>query len=259
LPLCLRVKAPKLDQESTLGQPTFPRTSRALLRMRITLVPQSENFSPEASILCCQRVVRDILFSMGYPKIGKTRMEAFSDGILAIIITVMVLELKVPHGDTFEVLRGLSPVLISYVLSFIYVGIYWNNHHHMLHTAKVVSGTILWANLHLLFWLSLVPFATGWMGENHFATLPTQLYGFILLMASLAYWLLQSVIIRFQGEDDILKRAIGSDWKGKVSPVIYLMAIVVAHWLPGLAFALYSVVALIWIVPEPRIARMYHT
>ncbi len=191
-------------------------------------------------------------------KIGKTRMEAFSDGVLAIIITIMVLEIKVPHGADMDTLMSLYPKFISYVLSFVYVGIYWNNHHHMLHTAKAISGTILWANLHLLFWLSLIPFATGWMGENHFAAFPTQVYGVVLLMAAIAYWLLQTTIIAYQGENDVLKRAIGSDWKGKLSPLIYLVAIFVAHWQPWLAFVLYGVVALIWIVPDPRIARMYH-
>lgn len=196
---------------------------------------------------------------MGYPKIGKSRMEAFSDGVLAIIITIMVLELKVPHGESIDALHGLLSVLLSYVLSFVYIGIYWNNHHHMLHTAKAVSGTILWANLHLLFWLSLVPFATGWMGENHFAVVPTQLYGGVLFMAGLAYWLLQTAIISFQGSDDILKQAVGNDWKGKLSPVIYLLAILCASWWPWIALLLYAGVALLWIVPDPRIAKMYHS
>lgn len=195
---------------------------------------------------------------MGYQKIGKTRAEAFSDGVLAIIITIMVLEIKVPHGEDFATLTSLYPKFLSYVLSFIYVAIYWNNHHHMLHTAKSISGSILWANLHLLFWLSLIPFATGWMGENHFAAFPTQFYGFVLLMAAVAYWLLQASIIAHQGSDDVLRRAVGSDWKGKLSPAVYLAAIVAGHWLPSVAFALYSAVALIWIVPDPRIAKMYH-
>jgi uncharacterized membrane protein len=196
---------------------------------------------------------------MGYPKIGKTRMEAFSDGVLAIVITIMVLELKVPHGDTIEILQGLWPVFLSYVLSFIYIGIYWNNHHHMIHTCKAVTGSMLWANLHLLFWLSLVPFATGWMGENHFTMLPTQVYGGVLFMAGLAYWILQQTIISFQGPDSVLKDAIGFDWKGKLSPILYLVAIIAAFWLPWLSFAVYSAVALMWIVPDPRIAKLYHT
>jgi len=196
---------------------------------------------------------------MGYPKIGKNRMEAFSDGVLAIIITIMVLDLKVPHGESFESLTSLIQVFLSYVLSFVYVGIYWNNHHHMLHTTKVISGSILWANLHLLFWLSLIPFATGWMGENHFSAQPTQLYGIILLLASIAYWILQTVIIKFQGENNILQVAIGSDWKGKLSPVLYLIAITIAHWMPWLSLAIYAGVALMWIVPDPRIEKMYHT
>ena len=196
---------------------------------------------------------------MGLPKIGKNRMEAFSDGVLAIIITIMVLELKVPHGDSLEVLQDLSTVFLSYILSFIYIAIYWNNHHHMLHTAKSVSGSILWANLHLLFWLSLVPFTTGWMGENHFSRLPIQLYGVVLFMAGFAYWLLQTSIIAFQGDEPILKKAIGSDWKGKLSPGIYLLAILAAYWSPWISLALYAGVALLWIVPDPRIAKMYHT
>lgn len=142
---------------------------------------------------------------------GKTRLEAFSDGVIAIIITIMVLELKIPHGETLEVLSGLWPVFISYVLSFIYLGIYWNNHHHMIHTCKSITGGILWANLHLLFWLSLIPFTTGWMGENHFAATPTLIYGVVLLMTAIAYFILQAMIIKSQGEMSILKNAIGND------------------------------------------------
>src|SRR5215472_1254935 len=148
---------------------------------------------------------------------NKGRLEAFSDGVIAIIITIMVLEMKVPHGNRLEALRPLLPVFLSYVLSFLYVGIYWNNHHHLLQTCTTVTGPILWANLHLLFWLSLFPFTTGWMGENHFTAVPTALYGLVLLMAAIAYYLLQRAIIDAQGQDSILKRAIGSDWKGKVS------------------------------------------
>src|SRR5512139_3638555 len=156
---------------------------------------------------------------------GKNRLEAFSDGVLAIIITIMVLEMKVPHGDDFATLQTLLPVFLSYVLSFVYVGIYWNNHHHLLHAASKVSGGVLWANLHLLFWLSLFPFVTGWMGENHLAPAPSALYGLVLLMAAIAYWVLQQVIIAAQGPGSLLKRAVGSDWKGKLSPVLYLLAI----------------------------------
>ena len=150
---------------------------------------------------------------------GKSRLEAFSDGVIAIIITIMVLELKVPHGESIEALAPLLPVFLSYVLSFVYLGIYWNNHHHMLHACQKVTGPMLWANLHLLFWLSLVPFATGWMGENHFAAAPTALYGVVLLMAAIAYWILQQLIIASQGRDSLLKKAVGSDWKGKLSPL----------------------------------------
>lgn len=189
--------------------------------------------------------------------IGKNRLEAFSDGVLAIVITIMVLELKVPHGNTLSALQSLLPILLSYVLSFVYLAIYWNNHHHMLHTCKSVTGGILWANMHLLFWLSLVPFTTGWMGENHFAAIPTLFYGVNLLLAAIAYFILQKTIIASQGSNSILKKAIGSDWKGKTSPVIYLIAIIAAAWLPALALALYAFVALIWIVPDKRIERVY--
>ena len=158
----------------------------------------------------------------------KNRLEAFSDGVLAIIITIMVLELKVPHGADLQALEPLLPVFLSYVLSFLYVGIYWNNHHHMFHSTKFVSGGILWANLHLLFWLSLFPFSTAWMGENHLAPMPTAAYGVVLLMAGVAYYVLQQTIIAMQGRDSLLKSAIGRDWKGKLSPVMYLAAIPLA-------------------------------
>jgi len=187
---------------------------------------------------------------------GKNRLEAFSDGVIAIIITIMVLEMKVPHGTDIALLLPLVPVLLSYVLSFMYLGIYWNNHHHMLHAVHTVTGSVLWANLHLLFWLSLIPFTTGWMGENHFATLPAALYGFVLLMAAIAYWLLQQRIIVAQGEGSLLKRAIGQDWKGKLSPVLYVSAIVLAFVSSWLAVAIYAFVALIWLAPDRRIERI---
>ena len=164
----------------------------------------------------------------------KGRVEAFSDGVIAIIITIMVLEMKVPNGGGLEDLAPVVPVFLSYVLSFLYVGIYWNNHHHMLHAATKVTGAVLWANLHLLFWLSLFPFTTGWMGENHFTVVPTALYGVVLLMAAVAYYLLQQSIIRAQGQDSILKKAIGRDWKGKLSPLLYVAAIIAAILFPGL-------------------------
>lgn len=188
---------------------------------------------------------------------NKTRLEAFSDGVLAIIITIMVLELKVPHEPTIESIVPLVPAFISYILSFIYVGIYWNNHHHMLHTADKVTGAILWANLHLLFWLSLIPFTTGWMGENHFAPIPTLFYGVVLLMAAIAYFVLQRLLIHMQGSDSILEKAIGWDWKGKLSPVAYLTAILLSPKYPYLALGIYAVVALIWLVPDRRIERVY--
>ncbi|HTN21918.1 MAG TPA: TMEM175 family protein [Pelobium sp.] len=184
---------------------------------------------------------------------NKSRMEAFSDGVLAIIITIMVLEIKVPHGAELADIKPLLPVALSYVLSFIYVGIYWNNHHHMMHTVKKVSGAILWANLHLLFWLSLIPFATGWLGENHFEALPLALYGFILLMAAIAYWLLQNVIIKTHGENSILAKAVGKDLKGKASPIIYIVAMIASFYVGWLAIALYIFAALIWLIPDKRI------
>jgi uncharacterized membrane protein len=189
---------------------------------------------------------------------GKNRLEAFSDGVIAIIITIMVLEMKVPHGDTAATLTPLLPVFMSYVLSFIYIGIYWNNHHHMLHACTRVTGRILWANLHLLFWLSLFPFVTGWMGENRFAPRPSALYGVVLLAAAIAYWVLQQTIIVSQGPRSPLKAAIGSDWKGKLSPALYVLAIISTFLLPWVAQALYVLVALLWLVPDRRIERSLH-
>jgi uncharacterized membrane protein len=186
---------------------------------------------------------------------SKNRLEAFSDGVIAIIITIMVLEMKVPHGDSLGTLTPLVPVFMSYVLSFIYIGIYWNNHHHMLHTSTRVTGRMLWANLHLLFWLSLFPFVTGWMGENHFAAVPSALYGGVLLAAAIAYLILQQTIIAAQGPQSPLKAAIGSDWKGKVSPVLYVIGIISAFFLLWVAQALYLVGALLWLVPDRRIER----
>ncbi len=185
----------------------------------------------------------------------KNRLEAFSDGVLAIIITIMVLELKVPHGAGLEALKPLLPVFLGYVLSFVYIGIYWNNHHHMLHTVQHVGGGVLWANLHLLFWLSLFPFVTGWVGVNELAGLPTALYGVVLLMAAIAYYILQSVIIAGHGKHSILAKAVGKDIKGKLSPLFYAIAIPVAFVRPWIAAALYVLVALIWLIPDPRIER----
>ena len=184
---------------------------------------------------------------------SKGRLEAFSDGVIAIIITIMVLELKVPHGGGFEALKPVVSTLLMYLLSFIYVGIYWNNHHHMLQTCEEVTGRILWANLHLLFWLSLFPITTAWIGENHQAAAPSALYGLVLLMAAFAYRILQQVIIGAQGPDSLLKKAVGSDWKGKLSPVIYLIGAAAAFRSPLLAQALYLLVALVWFVPDRRI------
>jgi uncharacterized membrane protein len=186
---------------------------------------------------------------------SKGRLEAFSDGVIAIIITIMVLEMRVPHGDSLDDLLPVLPVFLSYVLSFVYVGIYWNNHHHMLHAASTVTGGILWANLNLLFWLSLFPFATGWMGENHFTSTPVALYGVVVFMASIAYYVLQQTIIHAEGPESVLRRAVGADWKGRLSSALYVVSIVVARWAPGASEAIFVIVALIWLVPDRRISR----
>lgn len=193
--------------------------------------------------------------AVGEVIMGKGRLEAFSDGVIAIIITIMVLEMKVPHGDRLDSLLPLLPVFLSYVLSFLYVGIYWNNHHHMMHASSKVSGQMLWANLNLLFWLSLFPFATGWMGENHFASAPTALYGVILFMAAIAYKVLQQTVIASEGPASLLKKAVGSDWKGNISPILYITAIGTAFLWQWVAQAIYITVALLWLVPDRRIER----
>jgi len=185
----------------------------------------------------------------------KERLTAFSDGVFAIIITIMVLELKVPHGADWAALEKLWPVFLSYVLSFIYVAIYWNNHHHLMHVVRQVNGAVLWANTNLLFWLSLVPFATGWMGENQFATLPVAIYGVTLLMPGIAYYTLQMVLIRAQGPGSPLARALGRDIKGKVSPLLYVAAIGLAFVHPAIACAIYILVAIMWFIPDRRIER----
>ena len=181
------------------------------------------------------------------------RLEAFSDGVIAILITIMVLELKVPHGANLDALRPLVPTLAAYILSFIYLGIYWNNHHHLFQVTEKINGAILWANLHLLFWLSLVPFVTNWMGENHFEALPTAVYGFVLFAAGTAYYILQTLIVREQGENSTIKTALGRDYKGKSSPFIYIAAIILAFVNSYIADALYVFVALMWLVPDRRI------
>jgi uncharacterized membrane protein len=183
------------------------------------------------------------------------RIEAFSDGVIAIIITIMVLELRIPHGTDLDALRPLLPIFLSYILSFIYVGIYWNNHHHLFHAVEHVSGGILWPNLHLLFWLSMFPFATGWMGENHATPVPTAIYGFVLLMAAVAYYILQWVVIAREGRASLLAAAIGSDWKGKLSLVLYFAAIPLAFVSPWIANAIFASVALLWLIPDRRIER----
>jgi uncharacterized membrane protein len=184
-----------------------------------------------------------------------TRLEAFSDGVLAIIITIMVLELKVPHAVELAALKPVLPVLSSYVLSFIYVGIYWNNHHHLFQATEQVSGGILWANLHLLFWLSLFPFTTAWMGENHLAAIPTAIYGFVLLMAAIAYLVLERAIIAKEGRESLVALAVGKDWKGKLSAALYIAAIPLAFVSSRIASALYLFTALLWLIPDPRIEK----
>lgn len=188
-----------------------------------------------------------------------TRLEAFSDGVIAIIITIMVLELKTPAGHDWPGLRALSTVFSAHVLSFLFLGIYWNNHHHMLHACDRVSGAVLWANLHLLFWLSLIPFATAWMGESHVAALPTALYGFILMMAGLAYYILKTALIRAQGPGSMLQAALGSDFKGRISVVIYVIGIAASFVNSWIAAAVYTAVALMWLVPDRRIERRLDT
>jgi uncharacterized membrane protein len=184
---------------------------------------------------------------------GTTRLEAFSDGMLAIFITIMVLEMKVPHGQQLSDLAEAWPVFLSYMLSFVYLGIYWNNHHHLLHAVKNVTGGILWANLHLMFWLSLIPFATAWMGENHFGSLPAALYGAVLFMSAMAYWILEHVIMAAQGKRSVLKRVIGNRLKERLSPVLYAAGVALAFWQPVLALLIYAGVAAMWLVPDKQI------
>ena len=188
---------------------------------------------------------------------NKNRLEAFSDGVLAIIITIMVLEFKVPEGMDYNALKPLLPKFFSYILSFIYLGIYWNNHHHMMHTVKRVNGAILWANLHLLFWLSLIPFVTAWNGDQHFAPFPMMMYGIILLMNGVAYFILQGIIVKHQGKDSLLAKALGKDYKGKSSPILYFIAILLSNTYPAIAGGIYILVALMWLVPDKRIERIF--
>jgi len=185
----------------------------------------------------------------------KGRVEAFSDGVIAIIITIMVLEMKIPHDNSVAALKPLFPVFLSYVLSFIYIGIYWNNHHHMMHAAKTINGKILWANMHLLFWLSLIPFVTGWMGENHFTKWPIAFYGFVLFMNALAYTILAKLLIKHHGAESILGKAIGKDTKGKISLALYLSAMLMALVNAWVSLAIYVIVAIIWIIPDTRIEK----
>ncbi len=189
---------------------------------------------------------------------NKNRLEAFSDGVLAIIITIMVLEFKVPNDTTFEAVIKLSHKFLSYILSFIYVGIYWNNHHHLMHTVKRVNGKILWANLHLLFWLSLIPFTTAWIGEHHFASFPMMLYGIVLLMNAIAYYILQRLILIDHGKDSTLSKAIGNDFKGKISLILYLLAVLLTKYSVEISGSIYILVALIWLIPDKRIERTFN-
>jgi len=186
----------------------------------------------------------------------KGRLEAFSDGVFAIIITVMVLELKVPHGDTWAAVLPLADRFLSYVLSFLYVAIYWNNHHHLFQLVQNVNGRVLWANIHLLFWLSLVPFVTAWSGENHFATLPVALYGFVLLMAAIAYYIMTLTLLSLHGENSTLAKAIGTEFKGKISAVLYAVAIAAALWTPYVSLSIYVIVAIMWLAPDPRVENV---
>ena len=188
---------------------------------------------------------------------SKSRIEAFSDGVIAIIITIMVLEMKVPHGATFEALLPIIPVFLSYILSFVYLGIYWNNHHHLLHAAKSPTAAIMWANLHLLFWLSLIPFVTGWLGEHHDSALPMALYGFVLLCSAVAYFILQGFVISGHGEDSPLAKAVGSDWKGKSSVVCYAISIPMAFYSPAVSVAMYVLIAVLWLVPDRRMEAAF--
>jgi uncharacterized membrane protein len=188
--------------------------------------------------------------------VSKGRLEAFSDGVIAVLITIMVLELKVPHGGDLETLRPLLPIFLTYVLSFVFLGIYWNNHHHMLHATDRINGAIMWANLHLLFWLSLVPFVTGWMGENHFAAVPTAVYGFVLLMAGISYTIMEGAIIRDQGSQSKLAAAVGAELKGKLSAGLYAIAIPLAFVHELIADAIYVCVALMWLIPDRRIEKL---
>ena len=188
----------------------------------------------------------------------KGRIEAFSDGVLAIIITIMVLEIKVPHGSDLIDIQPLIPIFISYILSFVYIGIYWNNHHHMMHTVTRISGKILWANLHLLFWLSLIPFASGWIGENHFEAIPMALYGVVLLMCAIAYFILQTIILKVHSPDSILQKALDKDLKGKMSPPLYIAGIICSLYWPLLGGAFYVLVAFIWIIPDRRIEVIFN-
>jgi uncharacterized membrane protein len=190
------------------------------------------------------------------PAVEKNRIEAFSDGVLAIIITIMVLNLVVPKGSDVAALKSLLPVFLTYVLSFVYVAIYWNNHHHLLKSARRATSGMMWANLHLLFWLSLFPFMTGWMGQNHFTTLPTAIYGAVLLLAAIAYFILQGIIVADQGRDSKLAKALGRDWKGKASVVLYATGIATAFWQPWISSAIYTLVALLWLIPDKRLERV---
>jgi uncharacterized membrane protein len=190
--------------------------------------------------------------------VEKNRLEAFSDGVLAIIITIMVLDLKVPQTPDLSALEPVFPVFLTYALSFLYVGIYWNNHHHLIKAARRTTGAMMWANLHLLFWLSLFPFVTGWAGENHFTPMPSAIYGAVLLLAGVAYFILQGIIVADQGRDSKLAREMGRDWKGKTSIVAYLAGILVAFWHPWISSGLYAVVALMWLIPDRRLERVIH-
>jgi uncharacterized membrane protein len=190
-------------------------------------------------------------------KMGKSRVEAFSDGVLAVAITLMVLELKVPHGDDLSVLIPILPKFLGYILSFLYLGIYWNNHHHLFQASQNIKGSVLWANHHLLFWLTMIPFATGWLGEHHLSPIPIIVYGAVLLMSAIAYFILQKAIIAADGPESMLKKALASDWKGKLSPLGYSLAMLLAYWLPWVSLGIYLFMAFIWLVPDSRIEKQF--
>lgn len=251
---CLGCACPPLTVHALPLTRTFPCFLSLLLTRELPML----RTAIAGSILCQQtsrQHLQELYKLQQLLSMTKGRLEAFSDGVIAIIITIMVLEMKVPHGADLESLRPLIPVFLSYILSFIFIGIYWSNHHHLIQAVKHVNGRILWANLHLLFWLSLVPFVTGWMGENHFAALPVSLYGVVLLGAAIAYFILTRSLIVHHGKESELATAVGTDFKGKISPIFYILAIPLAFVHPLIAAGFYTLVAVMWLIPDRRIEK----